>query len=203
ALSFRTALATELTAQLGVLAVLLWAFRGRAELRPAWGGGSLRLMGDLIKYGLTYQVFSVLWTLHLKVDVPLLKAWAGPQAAGLYATAVNLSALITRLPNVLMFVISPYLAQLGGKASLEYSARTCRLAVPFFAAGGLGLALAGRWVLVLLYGASFAQARVPLLVIIPATVAAGLFQLSASHLIVNGIFRPLLLIQAACLAVNL
>lgn len=202
-LTFPAALATELAAQVACIALLLWFFSGRRELYPEFQNTG-RIMQQVVSYGILYQLFSISWTMHLKLDVVLLRSWAGPEETGLYSTAVNLADLISRLPTLLLFVTSPYIAQLRtDRESLAYATRVCRIAFPIFVLGALVMGIVAPWLVVLLFGQSYAAAATPLRIILPGTIFAGMFMLVVSYLVVKGHFKPLLVVQAAGLVLNI
>ena len=201
-LSFPSALAAETFVLLGVVSMLAVTFYRRPDLRPR-SQRPWPLASEMLKYGIAYQMFSVLWNVHLKLDVVLTRSWSGDAAAGVYATAVNLADMLQRGPTMLLFVTSPYLAQIRSEqASVEYALRNCRMAFPFFVVGGAILAAVAPWLVEFLYGAEFRAAAGPLRIFLPATVAAGMFMLIVSHLVVRGEFRILLVLQSFALALN-
>ena len=201
-LTLPSALFTELVGLAAAVIVLLIVFFGQKELRPVLNN-SAPLVLRIAKYGILYQIYSLLWQAHMKLDVILLKALSGAEQAGLYATAINLSDVISRLPLMLLFVTTPYIAQVqADKESLDYVARVCRFSVPVYLAGALMMCLAAPWLVVFLFGESFLGAGTPLQTVIPGKVSAGLYMLLTSFLVVKGYFKPLLVIQGFCLFSN-
>jgi O-antigen/teichoic acid export membrane protein len=202
-LTVQAALFTELVGLAAAVIVLLIVFSGQKQLHPVFKNSTpliLRIAG----YGFLYQVYSLLWQAHMKLDVILLKAWAGAEQAGLYAAAVNLSDVISRLPLMIIFVTTPYLAQIReDKESLDYAAKVCRLCMPIYLAGALILCFIAPWLVVLLFGESFSGSAAPLQIILPMRISSGLYMLLASFLVVKGYFGPLLVIQGFSLAGNL
>lgn len=202
-LSFPSALAVDVLLQCLLALGLVTVAARRLGLAPTFGRAH-QLSKQLMKYGVPYQVSSLLWIVHIKADVLLVELWKGSTNAGVYATAVNLADILGRLPAVIIFVVSPYIAQMrvDGEA-LAYTARVCRMTLPVAIAMAIVVALLAPEIVVSLYGSAFRDSATSLRAILPGSVSAGLFQIAGGYLLVRGQFRPLIAVHVAALALNL
>jgi O-antigen/teichoic acid export membrane protein len=164
------------------LALLMVAIRQRPQLRPQRGdtGKTLRM---LLMYGLTYQLYALLWVCHARMDVLMLERLRGADVAGLYATGANLAQLLLRIPNALMLAILPYLAQLKSEQdAVTFAAKSARIVAPVLVGlAALGYVLGG-FLIPVLYGENFRRSGLSFEILLPGVVACAL------HLMISGSF---------------
>ncbi|MCP3917044.1 MAG: oligosaccharide flippase family protein [bacterium] len=202
ALTVPAALGIELATQMLVLAITMRVLFAQRELRPRWAGVRAVLPG-MLAYGFAYQAYTILWTTQLKIDVVLLKEWGSAQAAGLYATAVNWSDLVVRIPAVVLFVLTPHLAQLGSDTEgLAKSARSVRMLLPLLVLLAAGLAALAPWLMRVLYGVEFEPSGGSLRILLPGTVCMSLFLILTTQVVVARRFAPLIAVATVGLLLN-
>jgi O-antigen/teichoic acid export membrane protein len=194
------ALAITLLSTMMRLALLVWGLRGESEVRPRRGQiqETLRM---LLAYGITYQVYSLLWVCHARMDVLMLERLQGADRAGVYATGANLAQLLWRAPNALMFVTLPHLARMKrDQDAVDFAAKSARIAAP----GLVVLALLGyasaNFAIPLLYGANFQAASASFDILLPGVVASALHMLLSNSFVAAGHLRLLVKNCAATLA---
>lgn len=183
--------------------VLLVRLREQPDLRP-----SAQLSGPTLKallaYGVTYQVYSLIWALQCRGDVLLMQWLRGPEDTGIYSTGANLAQLLWRLPTAIMFVTIPLMTQMRkSKEAAEFTALSIRLTLVVLVAAAVGLAVMARPLVLLFYGQSFLPSVLPLLVLLPGSVAAALYLLATASLVARGDLLPIVKVAVATLALNI
>jgi O-antigen/teichoic acid export membrane protein len=151
-----------------------WVRLARRGFFRAAGFPSLALAFRVIRYGARAEVGVVLLLLNARLDFIIVGAIVGPAALGMYAIASRFAELL-RLPALAAnYVLYPAYAAAGRGAAVQKTREmiprmawiTIGLAVP--------LALAGTFVLPLLYGEAFRGAIVPTYILIAGLCGAGI-----------------------------
>ncbi len=157
-----------------------------------------------IRHGLAYSASSVFYTAYFQVDVVILAALRGSEAAGQYRVAVNaLSAFVVIAVVMNNDILRPILIRRSGAEFDRASRRGLRVALLVGLASALVLAVAGRWLIPVVYGSAY-QSAVPLVTILAAGLLAHFYNSWAGNaLIAAGAISRVVAIQTAMLAVNL
>lgn len=165
-------------ALLSTATYLSWAEPGTR--RPAW---TPQILPAALGYGLRGQAANVVQYLTYRMGFFLLNAFAGPAAVGLLSIAVVLAEALWYITNAVATVLFPRVAA-GGKdaQAIALVAQAARLGLALTALLALGLAAVAPLAVPLLFGASFAGAVGPLLVLLPGTVAFALTNVLAGAL---------------------
>lgn len=182
------------------------AMLGRGESTIAW-----RLepgyAAAMRSYGLRAYAGSVVNFLSFRVDVILIGALLGTTGpVGLYAIAYQWAERLWFLSNAISVVLLPRIAELGDEAE-----ETRRRLTPIVArhvlwltlAPAAGLAVLAPWFVTLLYGDAFADAALPLQLLLPGVVVWNVSRILTSDL--GGRGRPGLssMVDAAGLVLNI
>ncbi|MBI4507865.1 MAG: oligosaccharide flippase family protein [Chloroflexi bacterium] len=156
------------------------AWAEAAARRPAW---TARVLPAALGYGLRGQVANVVQYLNYRMGFFLLNAFAGSAAVGLLSIAVVLAEALWYATNAVATVLFPRVAARGQEPeAVALAAQAARLGFALTALLALGLAVVAPLAVPLLFGAAFAGAVVPLLLLLPGTVAFALTNVLASAL---------------------
>jgi O-antigen/teichoic acid export membrane protein len=161
---------------------LVIALRGR--IRPRADGP---LLWKMSRYASFAFLSTLLDLLTIRLDVFVLNYLGSASSVGVYSVAVGLAARLAMLPNIVAHVVFHRVSanEIGAG---ETTAKLVRVTAAAMCVAGAGVAIAGRVLIVPLYGREFSEAVGPLYVMIPATLFWGLFRLIASD--VEGRGRP-------------
>lgn len=162
----QAAITVFVTLWLAVRVHRLAPFRWRFE--PALGR-------EMLTFGGKSYVQTLAATLHLRIDQYMIGYLLDPTQVGLYAIAVNLTNLLLKVPDALGTVLFPRLAGASEGRAHAATAEVARLTVALVVLGGVGLALAGPVAIPLLFGARFAPAVRPMVVLLPGIVMMALY----------------------------
>lgn len=125
-----------------------------------------------VRFGLTGYVGVVVAALHERLDLFLLAALAAdPVQVGLYAVAVQVANRIRMLPLALGSALYPELSDITRTDRDALAVRALRVAVVGVVVAASAIAVVAGPVVPALFGAGFAEALLPLWVLLPATVA--------------------------------
>jgi len=153
-----------------------------------WRRPGLPLARRICGYGMRGQFGGMLALLNLRLDVAILGALAGPAVLGVYAVASKYAELM-RLPGLAVtYVLYPDFARQSRAAATARTRALLGRTTALTALAAIPLAAAAGPVLALLYGAAFAGATVPALILLAGLLSEGLAGLLTAYL--YGIGRP-------------
>ena len=143
---------------LGAAALILYLirpylFRDSIEERPAW-----KLLTEAFPYG----ILTILTIIYFRIDVVMLSAMQGSQAAGQYNAALRLfdSGLI--LPTALAGALFPVMSRQLARNEKEGLLTSHRRAIHLLSLVGIPAAVGGwvysDWLIGLFYGSAYAEA---------------------------------------------
>jgi O-antigen/teichoic acid export membrane protein len=131
----------------------------------------------MLGFGGKSYVQTLAATQHQRFDQYLIGYFLAPGQVGLYAVAVNMTNILTRVWESTGTVLFPRLAAADDRAAHAATARIARHTVFITMLGALGLLVAGPLVVPLLFGAQFAGAVAPMLWLLPGLVMMALYQI--------------------------
>lgn len=146
-----------------------------ARLRPA-------LLLKEVRYGIKVALSVLLKFIDLRLDVFIISALAGSSAVGFYTTATAMANLVDRLPSAAAQVLFPKVADRLDRGGPQFTALISRTVLAISALLGLAIALSSNLLIAFLYEERFLPAVMPLWILLPGTVAFGLFRILTSHL---------------------
>jgi O-antigen/teichoic acid export membrane protein len=113
----------------------------------------------------------------MRIDQYLIAYYLEPTQVGLYAIAANLTNMILRVPDATGTVLFPRLVASTELEAHAATARVCRHTIFVATLVGLGFLVAGPVAIPLLYGAPFAGAVRPMLILLPGVVVMSLYMI--------------------------
>ncbi len=141
-----------------------------AQFVPAWQSSVLR---PSLAYGLKGYIGNILQFFNYRLDVFLVNFFLGSAGVGIYSVSVALAELLWQLPNAVSFVIFPKSSATKPSQMNLFTPRVFRLTLALTALGGLGLALLGRFMILLIFGERFSAAYPPMLALLPGVILLG------------------------------
>jgi O-antigen/teichoic acid export membrane protein len=139
----------------------------------------------------------------LRLDQLILGMYAEPRALGIYSVAVTVSELIWIVPDSLGVVLFNRLArEQHMDVARKLVARVHRILFGTMAALAIALGASSGWLIQHLYGQAFANAVVPLLWLLPGTVAMTTTKVLTKYLSANGMPGRSSLLQVGGMAVS-
>lgn len=109
----------------------------------------------LLREGLVLGAVGVVGLLYLRIDIVMLGLLSGDAEVGFYFTAARVLEASFIIPHVVMLVVFPRLARLGGVRTLLGKTLTALGLSGILAA--MALAATGRWIVPHFYGAAWAR----------------------------------------------
>lgn len=180
---WRRNLVTLLTGNTAVAIVvsllLVWSLaRLSAREVPAPAIADRSLLKQMLVYGVKFYVSTFAGFVIFRADLLIVNRFGGAPAAGVYAIASQVSFLLMMLPTVIASLLFPRVASRQEEAA-EYAVRVTRhtsftMLLVCVAAAGASFALP------VVYGASFGDATIQLLILLP-----GIFLVSLESVLVQ------------------
>jgi O-antigen/teichoic acid export membrane protein len=156
----------------GMTGWLVLRVHRRAPLRARIDG---KLVREMLGFGGKSYVQTLAASLHNRVDQYLIAFFLDPAQVGFYAVAVNLTALLLKVPDAAGTVLYPRLAAAAEHEMHAATSRACRYTIFITAAAAVGYALFGGIVVRLLFGARFEAAIQPMRLLLPGAVMMSLY----------------------------
>jgi O-antigen/teichoic acid export membrane protein len=156
----------------GVALAVAWALLrvDGVSLRPS---AERSLLGRMLGFGLRADLGNAMHLVGFRLDLFLVNVFVGTAALGVYAVAAKLAELLLVLPYAVALVVMPR-GVLGRRAGA--GDETCVLfswTLVVSTATALGMAAVGAPLVRLLFSDQFADAYLPLLLLLPGVVAFG------------------------------
>jgi len=165
---------------LWVIARLVARQKERASFRP-----NGLLFKGAITYGLRFCIPLMAAILIFRVDLLIVNHFRGAAEAGVYAVASQFANLLTMLPGVIAMLLFPRVASSQDPRG-EFAIRVTRH-VSFLMLIMCATVAAGSFLLPLIYGARFADARIQLLILLPGVCLIGIESVLVQHFTGTGL----------------
>lgn len=175
-------LATVLGSFIGALLAARELGRRGARFRPSLEQGVIRA---LLSYGVRGHIGNLCQFLNYRLDVLVVNYFVGATGLGLYTAAVRVAETLLQVPNAVAFVAFPAAAS-GQPNARGFASRILPLSVGATAAGAVALALAGPWLIRVVYTSTFADSYAPLLALLPGMVLLGAVKVLAAEVAGRG-----------------
>jgi O-antigen/teichoic acid export membrane protein len=141
-----------------------------ATLAPRWHRPTMR---QTLRFGMKGHIGTILQFYNYRLDLFLVNFFVGPAAVGIYYVSVRMAEALWFLPNAVGFVILPKAAATAPEKMNAFTPRAFRVTIGITILGSMGLAALGKPIIQLVYTEQFADAYVPLLVLLPGVVLLG------------------------------
>jgi O-antigen/teichoic acid export membrane protein len=195
--SLNTAAAIVLS--LGMLWVVLrmWARQPqRRACRP-----DVRLLKKMVGYAVKFYISILASVLIFRADLLFVNHFRGAGEAGIYAVASQVSFLLLMLPGVIAMLLFPRVASDPDPRG-EFAIQVTRNAA-FVMLIVCGAAAVGSFALPLIYGESFADATIQLLILLPGVYLVGIESVLVQHFTGTGLPAAIPAFWLITLAINL
>jgi O-antigen/teichoic acid export membrane protein len=194
------ALVAYLAVQLGLVAVFGIWLAALVGFEPRVDRGEARAS---VAYGSNLYVQNLLISLHERVDLFLL-ASLGVAAfdIGLYATAASVVAQLRLVPGAIGVAILPQLAGATDAEAARLTAAVIRPSALLMVATAAALAPIGAVAIPLLFGADYAAAVRPFLLLLPGVAAVAVSRVLARYFAAINRLRGMLVLGASVLVLN-
>jgi O-antigen/teichoic acid export membrane protein len=157
------------------------AARGTGFGRP-----DLRLLMEMLRYGVRAWMGGLAHLLNARVDQVILGLLASQAALGTYAVAVNASEVLFYLPSAVSTALLPVVARSSGAVRVETTLRVFRVVVLVtLAAVGTAAAL-GPVLVPLVFGGAYAGSVGPFLWLLPSAIGFVASAVFSSALLASG-----------------
>ncbi len=157
-----------------VLALLL--AKGRPSRRP-----DLSMVRASLSYGLRAQPGVLMNFFDRRLDVFIINFFMTTADVGLYVIGVSMAELLWNLPNAVGLTLFPKIASSEEDAGEKFTCLVARnLLFVMLVAGGI-LALAGKPLLLLLFGGRFHASLLPFWILLPGIVFLGMARVMSSN----------------------
>ena len=179
--------------------IALWAYVSLVGWsRPV---ADLGVSRALVSFGSRMFATNVFMYLVLRLDLFLVNAWIGSADAGRFSVAVQVSELLLQATAAVTAMLFPRLAAMTPEARWRSTWRATRWMAACLAVAASGLAVLGDVVFPVAFGASFAAAVTPFVLLLPGLCCLALNSILLQHMAASGM--PWVPVLATALAVVL
>ena len=140
-------------------------------------------LSRLLRFGMMSYLSSLTSFVNYRFDVLLVNLFAGARQVGLYAVGTGLAEVVWYLANAAGIVLAPRVAASSDTEADRITESVCRV-VTFLALGsGLLLALTAPYVIVLFFGAPFAESAWAVWLLLPGIVTFSVARILSMYLL--------------------
>jgi O-antigen/teichoic acid export membrane protein len=140
---------------------------------------------------------------HERVDIFMIAWFLPAEQVAFYSVAVALISQLKVLPEAIGRSLYPQLAGTAEERTGQLSARVSRHSFAWVVATALAAAVAGPFLIPLVYGSSYAASVLPFLVLLPGMALFTRYRVLSSYFASIGHQRPNVLIQVLTTLVNI
>lgn len=144
------------------------------------------VLRDQVRYGVQGQLGNLAQFLNYRLDHYLVGAFAGRAAVGHYTVAVGLSESLWWLAGAVSYVLLPRLSGMGREEAASLLQSACRNTFLVSAAGAVALGALSPVLVVLLFGEEFRASVLPLVLLLPGSLANGITMVVGTYLYSRG-----------------
>jgi O-antigen/teichoic acid export membrane protein len=164
-------LGVNLAAVILTWALMVWALRGMSTTWVRW---DQQLLWDTLRHSLVLHVGMVLFFLHLRLDMFMVKGMIGTAALGQYSLSVVLAETVLLATDSLAIAILP--RQMGNtlEEAASLALKGARINVLVAITLGFLWAALGGVVIKVFFGQDFSPAYLPLVGLVPGMVFLGM-----------------------------
>jgi O-antigen/teichoic acid export membrane protein len=161
-------------------AVLAASARGIGFGRPR-----LSLLGESVRFGLRAWIGGLARFLNFRVDQILMAYLATSAALGVYAVAVNVSEVLLYLPGAVSAALVPLVARSDARERAEQTLRAFRVTGLLTLATLAVAAVAGPFLIPLVFGQAFRGSVTPFLLLLPGALGFAAMRVFSGALVAS------------------
>lgn len=154
-----------------------------ARLRLGW---DRQLLWKQVGFGIRDHAGNLVQFLNYRLDQFIVSAYLGATALGVYSVSVSIAELLWVVPSAAGVLTFARAARIENEALNRTTPVLLRLLFALSLAGGIAIALLGRWLIVLMYSEAFVGAYDALLLLLPGAVLLGLGKVMAGEIAGRG-----------------
>lgn len=178
------ALAAYVLGGVASLALVLWRLRGSGtSLQPRFHGA---VAHNAATFGMLIAIGQAIQFLNYRLDVFFVNRYSGVAAVGEYTVSARLSELLWIVPAAVGMVVFPHVAGGDARRMIATTRRTFWATIALGTVSAGFLALIGQPVIRVAFGAGFADAFIPMLILLPGSVLLGAAGIIANDLAGRG-----------------
>ncbi len=148
----------------------------------------INLFKKELRYGLRAYLGITMSFFNRRLDVFILNYFRNPQEVGIYSISTALAELIWKLPNSVAIPLFPKVAKEDKRETTPFTTFITRVIFFLLIILGVFMVLAGKFVIVLLFGHRFSASYTPLLWLLPGIVFLGVGRVLSAYF--HGINKP-------------
>lgn len=181
---------------LWVVGRMLARQQGRRACRP-----DFRLLKKVLGYAVKFYISTMASVVVFRADLLIVNHFRGAGEAGVYAVASQVSFLLLMLPGVIAMLLFPRVASVQdphGELAIKVTRHASFVMLIVCVAAAIG-----SFALPLIYGGSFADATIQLLILLPGVYLMGLESVLVQHFTGTGLPTAIPVFWLLTVAVNL
>ena len=183
------AVAAFVSTQILILSVLFYFLKREFKLTFFKGSFSNSYFKNSLSYGLKGHVSNILAFINYRVDLFIIAYFLNDASVGLYSIAVTVVERIWVVSQSVSTVLFARVSNLSTDVErANFTAVVARNVMFISLIGGLLLYFLGSWIIKLLFGASFIDAVVPFILLLPGVVLLSFARILSNFF--SGIGRP-------------
>jgi O-antigen/teichoic acid export membrane protein len=135
------------------------------------------IVKSLFSYGLKSYTQTLTGHLIYQIDIYIIAYLLGARQVAFYAIAVGIATLLWYIPNTVGVVLFPTLSSVKDDNKIhEFSAQVCRHTMFITSLAALALGLAGKYIILFIYGAEYNNSVNSMLLILPGIIVMSLYK---------------------------
>lgn len=182
-----------------IIVVMVRSAVRKTDTKSSWF--DWEIFRRMIRYGIKFHICVVAAIVIVRADLLLVNHFRGPAEAGVYAVAGQMANLLVLLPGIVATLLFPRVAAAPDPSAHLTMRVTRHIAfVMFFVCLG---AVAFAFALPLIYGPSFTNSTMQLLILIPGVYLFGIEAVLVQHFTGSGLPLALPVFWLIALLINL
>jgi O-antigen/teichoic acid export membrane protein len=182
-----------------IVVVMVRSAVGKTGTKSSWF--DWEIFKRMVRYGIRFHICVVAAIVIVRADLLMVNHFRGPAEAGVYAVASQMANLLVLLPGIVATLLFPRVAAAPDPSAHLTMRVTRHIAfVMFFVCLG---AVAFAFVLPLIYGPSFTNSTLQLLILIPGVYLFGIEAVLVQHFTGSGLPLALPVFWLIALLINL
>lgn len=149
----------------------------------------LRIIKDLVGYGMKGHIGTVVQFFNYRLDMFLINLFLTTASVGIYSISVLIAELIWYIPGAVSRVLFPRISSSDVKTANQFTPQVCRTTLFMTVCLSGVLLLIGRPLILIAFGEQFLPSLIPLQILLPGIIALSIAKVLSSDLAGRG--KPL------------